>query len=79
MTTAQLFPLMPTEVMLAAVIALKAYSREDVSGLRDGEEGGSSHTDLVETTLVREDGDVSVKTRAACAKDDLLAPMSGPR
>jgi len=26
MTTAQFFPLMPTEVMLAAVIALKAYS-----------------------------------------------------
>jgi len=64
MTTAQSFPLTPTDVMLAAVIALNAYSRN----VRNPDITRSVcmlRTDLVQATLVREDGDMSVISSAA--------------
>jgi hypothetical protein len=66
MTTAQSLPLTPTDVMLAAVMALNAYSCNNVNYCLPGAELSNEavvltlHTDLVETTLVREDGNVSV-------------------
>lgn len=66
-TTAQSFPRTPTDVMLAAVMALNAYSvfaacqppssRHRVEHI--------ARTDLVKTPLVTEDGDVSVVSRAS--------------
>lgn len=76
MTTAQLFPRTPTEVMFAAVMALKAYSaapsRISLFCHRRGHEQGAL-TDLVEPALVREDGDVSVEAGAACTDTSMLA------
>jgi hypothetical protein len=72
MTTAQLFPRTPMEVMFAAVMALKAYSacdRESADirwrGSRFGKRQSWIRTNLVETALVGEDGDVSVETCAS--------------
>lgn len=80
MTTAQSFPLTPMEVMLAAVMALKAYSKDSVSGhdhstrveiLSQYEARSSSgkiHTNLVQSTLIREDSDMSV-VGASCGEN----------
>jgi len=78
MTTAQSLPRTPSDVMLAAVMALKAYS----GGARDwhvrteeGDSGRASmHTDLVQAALVGEDGDVAV---VACASYTADAAVSG--
>ena len=67
---AQCFPLTPIDVMLAAVMALKAYSvfhitlsaplpnlkkvPRQVSNVK------KNHTNLVKTPLIREDGDMSI-------------------
>jgi hypothetical protein len=75
MTTAQLFPRTPIEVMLAAVMALKAYSACDsmislisltlrIVNMRKRQRIGP-RTNLVEASLVGEDGDVSVETRTS--------------
>ena len=63
-TTAQFLPRTPTEVMLTAVIALNAYS---VPGqlARAERSTCSSHTNLIQTTLVREDGEMSINA-AGC-------------
>lgn len=69
MTTAQFLPRTPTDVMLAAVMALNAYSVELMvsSGLsRVYALKSARRTDLVETSLVRENGDVPVVACAAC-------------
>ena len=57
--------------MFAAVMALKAYSMEALKfQLRflatSSFEPIRRHTDLVQATLVGEDGDVSIETRAPC-------------
>ena len=75
MTTAQLLPRTPIDVMLAAVMALKAYSACDnmislislksrIVNLRRRQRIGP-RTNLVEATLIGEDGDVSVETRTS--------------
>lgn len=77
MTTAQFFPRTPTDVMFAAVIALKAYSGAVSEALLYTPVGRSDpwreRTDLVETTLVGEDGNVSVIACASCTQRRLLA------
>ena len=65
MTTAQSFPLTPTDVMLAEVMALKAYS-EITLAVVPFIFHFTLRTDLIEATLIREDGNVSVEARAAC-------------
>ena len=66
-TTAQSFPRTPTEVMLAAVMALNAYSEQRVRrGVLPGPRMRmATLTDLVQTALFGEDGNVSVVTCAA--------------
>jgi hypothetical protein len=67
MTTAQSLPRTPTDVMFAAVMALNAYSVWCKSGVALVERSwAGAHTDLVETTLIRENGNVSVVACAAC-------------
>ena len=69
-TTAQSFPRTPTDVMFAAVMALNAYSRH---GVHRQPPSAAMHvlrirrTDLVESALIAEDGDVSVEASAPCA------------
>ena len=76
-TTAQFLPLIPTDVILAAVIALKAYSisavnvgqisvTADISRVENADLRGAVQTltDLIETSLIREDSDVSIIARA---------------
>ena len=58
MTTAQSFPLTPIEVMFAAVMALKAYSTHRERPVMN--ELPLPLTDLVQSTLIREDGDMTV-------------------
>lgn len=85
-TTAQSFPLTPSEVMFAEVMALNAYSRcqrvyrvsqsswhpprphSERIEHRQGRHCGEEHTDLVQTSIVREDGDMSVVTCASCSR-----------
>lgn len=77
-TTAQSLPRTPTDRMLAAVMALKAYSAQPLvpSVCHEGPVSALwtsdvrivlGHTDLVEPTLIREDCDVSVVAGAACS------------
>lgn len=58
--------------MFAAVIALNAYSTfptrvSNVRVVRTVETEGGLRTNLVEATLIREDGNVSVEACAACS------------
>ena len=74
-TTAQVLPLTPTEVIFAAVMALKAYSVAKVSEGSWASHGGEgvqfqasilqrarwgSQTNLIKSPSIREYGDVSI-------------------
>jgi hypothetical protein len=63
-TTAQSLPLMPTDMMFAAVIALNAYSNQTYVNLESWK-NFKLRTDLVQSSLVREDGNMPVVGRAA--------------
>lgn len=64
MTTAQSLPRTPTDMMLAAEMALKAYSAvvsAALSGPIDTQVGYFRKlTDLVQATIVGEDGNVTI-------------------
>lgn len=69
-TTAQFFPLTPTEVIFAAVMALNAYSddenRVELATISRSMSDGFSPTDLIEAPLIREDRDMSIISGATC-------------
>lgn len=79
-TTAHVLPLTPTEVIFAAVMALKAYSGNNqqavvgtvrmeqsarIPGLANGTSSLGSQTNLVEPPSIREYSNVPISTRTA--------------